>query len=419
MMNILEEVKKNYEYMVAHRRHLHLHPEVTGEEVQTLSYIRSELKRLGIEHVEVADGGIIGFIHGARPGKTVLLRADMDALPIEENPRNLCGNKLCVSENPGVSHACGHDAHTAMLLGEAKILMEHRQELNGEVVLCFERGEEGGGQVKELLRYLVQERKVSVDTCYATHVKWDVKSGTIALSPGAVMAGAYGFEIRLTGQSGHGSRPDLGRSALDCFAAIYQDMNMLRMKYVSPYDVLTFSIGTVHCGTKRNIVPEELTFAGTIRTFNVEGAGTPFMEKFLESVRKNAELFGCGWEILHMPKPLYECYNSPACVRLARQGVERILGTEALAETLPWMASESMNMYLKLWPGVLSFTGIQSDEKGSGANHHTPEFDVDEEAMITGAAAAIGYVEEFLGYEGEIPFTPYTGTLDDLVERNL
>lgn len=418
-MNILEEVKNNYEYMVAHRRHLHLHPEVTGEEVKTLRYIHEELERLGIEHVEVPDGGIVGFIHGGRPGKTVLLRADMDALPMEENPKNLCGDKICVSQNPGVSHACGHDAHTAMLLGEAKILMEHRQDMQGEIVLCFERGEEGGGQVKELLRYLVRDRKVPVDTCYATHVKWDVQSGTVAVQPGAVMAGAYGFEIRLTGQSGHGSRPDLGRSALDCFAAIYQDMNMLRMKYVSPYDILTFSIGTVQCGTKRNIVPEELTFAGTIRTFNVEGAGSPFMEKFLESVRKNAELFGCEWQVLHMPKPLYECYNNPACAQLARQAVEKTLGAGAVAKTLPWMASESMNMYLKLWPGVLSFTGILNEKQGSGANHHTPEFDVDEEAMITGAAAAIGYVEEFLACEEEIPFTPYTGTLDDLVERNL
>ena len=145
-MEIFEEAKKNFDYMVRIRRQMHEHPEVTGQECETLKMIHKELDALGIEHVEVEDGGIIGQIHGGKPGKTVLLRADMDALPIEENPRNLTKEKVCVSKNKGVSHACGHDAHTAMLLAEAKILNEHRDELNGNVVLCFERGEEGGGK---------------------------------------------------------------------------------------------------------------------------------------------------------------------------------------------------------------------------------------------------------------------------------
>lgn len=418
-MEILNEAKKQYDYMVSVRRHLHEHPEVTGEEFETLKFINKELESMGIEHVEIENGGIIAQIHGAKPGKTVLLRADMDALPIGENPKNLACDKICLSKNPGVSHACGHDAHTAMLLAQAKILMEHRDELNGNVVLSFERGEEGGGQVRNLLPWVVEEAKIPVDTCYATHVKWDVKTGQISAEPGPVFAGAFGFQIKLHGLSGHGSRPDLAHSVLDCFNAIYNHMNTLRMKYVSPYDILTFAVGEVQCGTKRNIVPDELTFGGTIRTFNVDGAGAPFVEKFMEVLKHECEMHQCTYEILSMPNPLFECDNNPVCCEIAKGAIRKYIGEDAVTTTIPWMASESMNMYLKLWPGLISFTGIQNPEAGTGANHHTPEFDVDEEGMIYGVTAAIGYVVDFLNFDGEIPFKTYDRPLKDLVERNL
>ena len=141
-MEIFNEAKKNFDFAARNRRYLHEHPEMTGQEFETVKYICSELEKLGIEHVEVPDGGVVGLIHGGKPGKTILLRADVDALPILENPKNLGHDKVCISKTPGVCHACGHDAHTAMLLTEGKILHEHRDELNGTVVLCFERGEE-------------------------------------------------------------------------------------------------------------------------------------------------------------------------------------------------------------------------------------------------------------------------------------
>lgn len=418
-MEILSEAKKNFDYMVRIRRHMHEHPEMTGKEFETLKFIMAELDALGISWVEAPDGGIVGQIHGGKPGKTVLLRADMDALPITESERNLSEKKVCVSKNCGFSHACGHDAHTAMLLAEAKILNEHKDELNGNIVLCFERGEEGGGQVKNLLPYIIETMGLKIDTCMATHVKWDVPTGTISAEPGAVFSGAYGFIIKLHGLAGHGSRPDLARSVLDCFNAIYNHMNMLRMKYVSPTDVLTFSVGTVNCGTIRNVVPDELTFGGSIRTFNVDGAGAPFVKHFLDAVESECRLYDCTYEIEYMPDPLFECYNNPVCSQIAKNAVKTYIGEDAVTVTAPWMASESMQAYLKLWPGVITFTGIQSKEVGSGANHHTPEFDVDEKGMIYGVAAALGYVKDFLNYEGEIPFTPWEGTLKNLVERNL
>lgn len=418
-MEILGEAQKNFEYAVKIRRYLHEHPEVTGEEFETVKWICRELEQLGISYTEVPDGGIIGQIHGGKPGKTVLLRADVDALPIMESSRNLGHDKVCVSKNPGVCHACGHDAHTAMLLTEAKILNEHREELNGNVVLCFERGEECGGQLRNLLPYLVETMKIHVDTCMATHVKWDVDTGKISAQPGAVMSGGYGFTIRIHGVGGHGSRPDLARSPLDCFHAIYSHMNMLRMNCVAPGEILTFSIGNVECGAARNVIPEELIFGGTVRTFNVEGAGQPFMDQFLAVLEDECRLFGCTYEIINMPKPLFECSNNPVCCGIAKEAVKKYIGKEALTEAEPWMASESMQAYLKLWPGLMTFTGIRSEAVGSGANHHTPEFDLDEKGMVYGIAAAVGYVIDFLDFRGDIPFQPYQGTLQELVNRNL
>lgn len=418
-MEIFNEAKKNFDYAVRIRRHMHEFPEVTGNELETLKLIKHELDTMGIEYVEVPNGGIVGQIHGGKPGKTVLMRADMDALPIQENSRNLSCDKVCVSKNCGVSHACGHDSHTAMLLTEAKILSEHRAELNGNIVLCFERGEEGGGQVGNLLPYIVETMQLPIDTCIATHVKWDVEAGQISAEPGPVFSGGFGFHIRLRGLAGHGSRPDMAHSVLDCFNSIYNHMNMIRMKYVSPTDILTFSVGKVECGTAMNIVPDELTFSGTVRTFNVEGAGASFMKQFMDVIEAECRLNQCTYEIISMRDPLFENYNNEKCSEIARNAIRKYIGEEALTKTQPWMACESFQAYLKYWPGVITFTGIKNDAMGTGANHHTPEFDLDEKGMIYGVSAAIGYVVDFLNYDGEIPFTPYKGNIRELSARNI
>lgn len=418
-MNIFEEAENNFAYAVQHRRYLHAHPEMTGKELNTVAYICKELERLEIPYVEVPDGGVIGRIDGERPGKTVLLRADIDALPITENPQNLTGAKQCVSQVPGLCHACGHDAHTAMLLTEAKILNAHKETLNGHVILCFERGEEGGGQFKNLLYYIVRDAKLPIDSCMATHVRWDLDTGYISAEPGPVFAGVYGYVIKLHGLTGHGSRPDLAHSVLDCFHAIYDHMQMIRMKYVKPSDILTFSIGTVQCGTLKNIIPDELTFAGTIRTYNVEGAGGPFVRQFLKVLQYECELNQCTYEIVYMPDPVFESCNNETCSEITKNAVRTYIGPEAIHKVEPWMASETMNAYLKLWPGVITFTGIRNAAVGSGANHHTPEFDIDERGMIYGVAAGVGYTVDFLNYQGEIPFQPFTGTLKNLLERFL
>lgn len=418
-MDILKEAGKRFEYMTGIRRHLHENPELSGQETNTLEYIRGELTRMGIPYTDVNNGGILGFIEGKQPGKTLLLRADMDALPIAENPQNLAGPKACVSHVSGVSHACGHDCHTAMLLAEADILNSHREEFFGRVILCFEQGEEGTGNMKYILRYLEETNPIRIDGCYGAHVRWDMDTGTISAEPGPVMAGAYGFEVRIIGVGGHGSRPDLAVSPISCFHAIYGALESLRMREISPYAGLSFSIGKLISGSVMNVIPEDLVFAGTIRTFQVEEAGEVFIREFKRILECETELYHCRYEIIRLNKPLYEVYNNEDCSRIAKRAVKRCLGEEPLVCAQPWMASESMNMLLKLYPGVLAFVGIRNEKLGSGANHHTPEFDVDERGLISGTAAAVAFAIEFLENREPVRFERNIISLEDLVNRSI
>ncbi len=418
-MEIIEEAVKRFDYMVEIRRQIHRQPELSGREYRTLDLIRRELERMGIPYTYVDQGGILGYIEGRTPGKTLLLRADIDALPIEESSDNLRGQKKCISKVQGVSHACGHDCHTAMLLAEAELLNGCRDRWDGRIILCFEQGEEGGGNIKYILRYLEEENPTEIHACYGAHVRWDMDTGMISAEPGPVMAGAYGFEVKITGAGGHGSRPDMAASPIECFHAVYSDLESLRMRAVSPYAGLTFSIGQVVSGSAMNVIPEELIFAGTIRTFQVEEAGEAFVREFRRVLECDTRLYHCSYEIIRLNRPLYETCNDETCSGMVRRAVEEYIGREYLTRAQPWMASESMNMLLKLYPGVLAFVGIRNSLLGSGANHHTPAFDVDERGMVNGVAAAAGFALDFLKSREPVPFERRIVSLEDLVNRSI
>lgn len=416
-MDILSEVSSLFDQMVMDRRFLHENPELSGEEVNTLRFIANRLKTLDIPYYLIEDGGLVGVINEGKPGKTVLLRADIDALPINESEQNRLKQKVCVSRCEGVMHACGHDAHTAMMLCTAQVLSRHRDLLSGQVLLVFEQGEETGAYIKNLIPF-IQER-FTVDACYATHVRWDIDSGKVALMPGAVFSGAFGFDITLRGEGGHGARPDLCQNPIDCFASICAQINALRMRVVEPDQVLTCSFGLVQSGEKANVIPGSLRFAGTVRTFDVLGAGELFASEMKNVIEHCAMIHHCKVEYTRFTKPLFETYNNPTLTALARDAAAQVLGGDALINVKPWMASESMNVFCKLYPGVISFTGIMSEDVGSGANHHTPEFDIDERGMVAGAATAVAYAQAFLSQDIAVEFTPYAGSTEELLSRSI
>jgi len=413
--DIDDAVLAQQDCMIRERRYLHEHPELSCREEKTCAYIAQSLRDLGMEVHEVENGGVIGVLNGSAGGPAILLRADVDALPVQESERNLSGLRTCRSEVPGVMHACGHDAHTAMLLCAARILS--RVHLDVPVLFVFERGEESNAGIFTLLPYL--DAHFNIGACYATHVRWDIPAGHFAICRGTAMAGGFGFKIEICGRGGHGSRPDLAGSPIDCFAAMHTRLNMLRMTAVEPDQVLTYSVGTVHAGEMLSVIPDTLCFSGTVRTYDTANAGEHFAAAMKKVIRDTAEEYGCSINILHFPRLLYETANNePLRLRLL-DAVREQLPEVPVTEVKPWMASETMSAYLKWWPGVLSFTGIRNEQKGSGAGHHTSLFDIDEDAMVSGAAAAVLAALEWNRMPEPVPEGFRTEPLVELLKRRL
>jgi amidohydrolase len=302
-------------------------------------------------------------------------------------------------------HACGHDAHTAILLSAGKILREHVQELDGvKILLLFERGEEGTGMLRYLLRHILS-RKLRVDLAHAIHVRPDLPTGRILAKDGPIMAGAYPFSVTLRGRGGHGSRPDLASSPIDCFTAFYSALGALRVKSVSPFEQLTLSVGQVHSGERNNVIPSELTFSGSARFFE-RAAGQKFAEEFTHLLQHIAAAYRCTYDFGSEPgglgAPGIPLANNLAAAELARAAVRRRLGAETLIDAPPLMGSESFSFIAELWPSVMIHLGIGNDALGSGADLHSEFFDLDEAAIRAGIAETLAFALEFAQSGAEI-----------------
>ena len=382
------------DYIVAMRREFHRHPEVSDHEDRTVARIMEELKKMDIDSIEVPHGGVLAFLGNAEKGRTVLLRADIDALPIQESPVNAGGNpKPAVSEVPGVAHTCGHDCHAAMLLGAAKILKSHEDELNGRIVLMFERGEEGTGNLVYLHKWIF-EHGIRIDSSFGMHVFPMMPACHITVFPKEAMAGPLSFQVKLIGKTAHGSEPNVGRSPIDCFNAIYNAMQSLRMKYASPFVPMVFSVGQVHAGAANNIIPSELTFGGSFRLYDHED-GLRIKEELQSVIDCCAKMFHCRAEA-NITGPALGLVNDPLCSEFAREKFAAALGDDTLCSGEPLMGSESHSATAKLWPGTFIALGIANEEKGITARNHHECFDVDESSLKYGTAAHVCYAVEYL-----------------------
>lgn len=401
MEKLLSRLEAQEAWLTETREHLHQYPELSGEEKETLAFVRQQLADLQIPFVEVEKGGILGYLTGGYSAKTVLLRADLDALPVEEAPDNGLRPKKVVSRQKGIAHVCGHDAHTAMLLAAARLLAERRSELNGTAIFCFERAEEGGGPghafgVRPLLAYL-EQRGIKPDSCLAIHVSPELDTGKISVEPGGVMAGNFGFEIHIKGTGGHGSRPDLANNPLDCFVAFYQSLAGIRLREVSPYNLLTFSIPHVRVGTLGNVIEEDLYFEGTVRSLDKESLER-FRDAFLRQLDHITAAFGCSCRIdlMYLEAPL--C-NDRKVAETAGKVVRDLFGEKQYEACKANLGSESFAHYTECFPGAMAFLGIKNEQLGSGASLHSDKFDLDEAALKYGAGLLAGYAFKELAEE--------------------
>jgi amidohydrolase len=390
MQDFLSESLALFEYTQALRRDFHAHPELGFQEVRTAGIVAKELTALGLEvHTGVGGTGVVALLEGDKPGPVVLVRADMDALPIHEET-----GAAYASQNPGVMHACGHDGHTAVLLTVAKMINFHRGELSGTVKFVFQPAEEGMGGAEKMIEDCVLENP-KVDVALALHV-WNEKPvGWFGITGGPVMAGAEIFKIKVQGKGGHGAVPHLAVDPILAAAQIVSALQGIVARNVAPLQTAVVSVCTIHGGETFNVIPPAVEMTGTIRTFEPT-VRTRVLERFEKTVHSIAEGMGCQAEIdLQLLTPA-TINHSEIAVRV--QAVARRLFPEADVETANYttMGSEDFAFILEKVPGCFFFIGSANPEKGLDAGHHHPRFDFDEAALPRGAALMAATILDFL-----------------------
>ena len=398
-MDIWQEALAVEDYVIRCRRYIHENPELSDQEDGTVAFILKELTAMGIECVDVPGGGVMGFIHGGKPGKSVLLRADIDALPVQEDQNNLKQPKVCVSKVPGVAHMCGHDAHTAMLLGACKILQAHRSEFSGEIVLYFERGEEAGNGDYYMNKYL-QDHHIHVDSAWAQHVRASIPVGQVSVISGGAYAGTANVGATI-----------LGENALACGVAVINGLNTARMRDMNPYERVTLSVNKLQY---RDGVCQ---VSGTCRYYDFDKAGVPMRKAIERIISETVKAYGCTTK-----NPVRSgvgnraVMNHPVCCDIIRKALTPLIGAENVIETVPTMGAESFSVLSAYYPSVMVLTGVGNPEKGMNANGHSPQFEPDEAGFKTGVAAAVAYAQAFLAYDKPIAFNGFSGNIDEYLK---
>ena len=376
-------------YMVAMRRRFHTEPELSGQEFKTREMLVKELSGMGIPYTLLPGTGLIARLEGQRPGPARLLRSDIDALPLEESPDNLTRPKVCVSQKPGVCHACGHDAHMAMLLGTLRALSDVREHLCGTVYACFEEGEETNCGLPAMMSAL---DGLPIDECFALHVYSGLEAGKISLSPGPRMAGTVRFDLKFRGRSGHGSRPDLAVNPIVPAAHMVGALDSLLRNRLEADAAVTLGLCRFQAGDTWNVIPETALLSGSARYFRRKD-GEQVLRLLHSAADSMAALYGCTVD--YEPTTgviLGPVVNDPAVSGRVGDTLAAAWGQDALSDCGAWYASETFSRYLERWPGALGLLGIQNGVLGSGAAHHSGAFDIDESVLPLGAAAELAFI---------------------------
>ena len=379
------------------RRDIHQHPELSGQEVRTAKLVATQLRAMGIDVRETVGGtGVVGVLKGGKPGAVVALRADMDALPVTEEtdlPFKSTVRTTFAGQDVGVMHACGHDAHTSMLLGAAQVLAGIKEQIKGTVVFIFQPAEEGlGGASAMIAQGAMSQPKV--DAVFGIHV-WPEAPGSITYKPGGAMAASNGLTITVHGKQTHGAQPWRG---VDPIVVASQIVNALQTITSRQTDVsaapAVVTIATIHGGVRGNIIPDSVVMTGTIRTFD-ETMRKDVLMRVKRIAESTAQGMGATATVL-TPPGADVVYNDPALTARMAPTIARVTGT-VHPNTL-WMPSEDFSEYQKKAPGVFYFLGVNKAGvaiEDAAANHST-KFFVNEDALPTGVKAYASLALEYL-----------------------
>ena len=358
------------------RRDFHAHPELGFEEVRTGGIVAERLKALGYEvRTGIGQTGVVGILRAERPGKAILLRADMDCLPILE-----ASGVEYTSTSPGKMHACGHDGHTAILLGAAQMIVERRDLLSGTIVLCFQPAEEGKGGARAMIEDGLLDDP-HVERVYGLHLTSWYKTGQVLVRSGPVMASSDSIEVTIRGRGGHGASPHQTVDPILTSSYFVSQLQSVVSRSVDPVEPAVVTIGSIHGGTIHNVIPDDVTLLGTVRAFSE--AERAQMKPRIERVLSGC----CAAEGASYDYRYVERYpvtvNDAAQAAYVRELATRTVGPERTADLVPTMGAEDFSFMLQRRPGCFFFVGSQSDAR-TAVPHHNARFALDEASLETG-----------------------------------
>jgi amidohydrolase len=390
-MDYKAEAHAMQDQLVKWRRDLHMHPELGLQEQRTSSIVADYLTRLGYRvYVGIAETGVIGIMEGVRPGPAVMLRFDMDALPIQEE------NQVdYASQTPGVMHACGHDGHVTIGLGTATLLQRHRHEWAGTVKFVFQPAEEGmNGAERMVDAGALDDYGPRPDVAFGLHI-WNRSAlGQAGVTPGPMMAAADHWALTVTGRGGHGAIPHQTADPIVAAAQIINALQTVISRNVDPQKTAVLTVGTINGGTAFNIIPGQVELTGTIRTFDAE-VRAMVLSRFEALCQGIAT--GMGVEADLQVRVLTPAVvNDPAAAALMRRAAESILGKENVFTEFRTMGSEDMAYFMQEVPGSFMFLGSANAARGLDFPHHSSRFDFDEGALALGVAILAETTTQFL-----------------------
>ena len=385
-MNVKELRTKYQDYAVEMRREFHMNPEPSMKEFNTQKRVIEELEKMGLKPVKSGGTGVVAEIKGKGEGKTIALRADMDALEVLE-----ASDVPYKSKTEGMMHACGHDGHMASLLTAAKILMDMKDEFNGTVKLLFQPGEE---IAQGALAMIKDGALDGVDGAFGIHIWNDCEVGKVSIEAGPRMASAGMFKIFITGKGGHGSMPQQGIDAAVVASAIVMNLQTIVSREISPLDPAVVSVGMVKAGSRWNVIAGDAYMEGTTRCFSME-----VNNGFEDQIRRIAESTAKSYRAearVEYTQMVIPTINDPMMSEIGEGAVRKIAGEESIIKFEKTTGGEDFGFFAEHCPTAFAFVGSKNEAKIPYAPHHHPKFDIDEDAMMTSASLYAQYAIDFL-----------------------
>ena len=372
------------EYIIALRRELHEYPEIGFDLPKTLALVRRELEKIGVEYSEeYGESSIVATINPEKKSFTIGIRADMDALPINEKNDITYKSKI-----DGQMHACGHDAHTAMLLGTARALFAMREKLDCRVKLLFQPSEEGARSgAREMVNHGVMD---DIDVIIGLHVENWLESGKIGVCKGASMASNRNIKLEFFGRTAHATLPQTGNDALAAAVSAYNSIQMMVARTINPFSKYVCSVGKLSAGTTQNVIADYAEMLITVRTFDMD------LDRYIDdSIKRIAEssaaAFGCTARV-DSSLPCFVLYNNPYISEVLLSSVEGAFGKEKITKMPEKLSSEDFSQYLTKKPGVFIRLGTRNADKGCTTLPHNNDFMIDEDALIYGSDVCVQFV---------------------------